>query len=224
MAEVRAVIFDMDGTFLDSRELIYQAIEHVFSGHGIHMDRVTIGKEIGKPIKAIYGALMPHWDTDDLEVAEVEHLAHHDDHMGLLKLYDGVVETLETIRSKGIKTGVFTGFNKITHDRLASFGLTNLFDTVVETSRYTAHKPDPEGLFVAMQDLAITDASQVVYVGDAISDILAGKSAHVKATIGCTHGFCSRELLEEAGADYVVDSFVEILNVLEKLERDSNGS
>lgn len=218
MADIKAVIFDMDGTLLDSREFIYRAFEDVLAVHDIKISREEIGRIIGKPVKAMYAALSPHLDTDEMEQ---RHFEHHAQNMELLRLYDGAVELLETLKKAGYKLGIFTGISQIVHERLSQFKIAEYFDTIVDTTRYTAHKPDPEGLFLAMHELGIDNPSEAVYIGDGITDMEAGNAAGVRAVIGITHGFCSEETLTEFGATHTIDSLPELLPLLATLNGET---
>lgn len=204
----------MDGTLIDSRELIVRAFEDILAEHNVEVTRQQIIETTGKPIQAMYGILAPSLDPAGLEV---KHLAHHKENIHLLKGYQDVNEVLESLQ-KEYKLGIFTGFDKTTHERLQSFGLTDYFQSVVECTMYTAHKPDPEGLLLCMDQLGVSDPVQVVYVGDGVSDIVAGKNAGVKAAIGITHGFSDRATLENAGADYVIDSLAELRPLLKEID------
>lgn len=213
MAKIKAVIFDMDGTLLDSRELIYQAMEDILALHAVQgVTREHMAELMGKPIHAMYETLAPGHDPYELEKA---HIAHHDEHMHLLRGYDGLHELLGQLKARGIALGIFTGFDKRAHDRLKAFEISSYFDSVVETTRYAKHKPDPEGLLLAMQDLKASP-EETLYVGDALTDVLAGKAAAVQKVVAVTHGFGSREVLETAGADYIIDSLGELLAIVDK--------
>lgn len=213
MTKIKAVIFDMDGTLLDSRELIYTAFEDVLADHGIKASRDEIAKVTGRPIKAMYGMLAPHLDSDELELA---HLAHHEQKLSTLRLYPDTVTVLRRIKAHGLELGIFTGFNQLTYERLNRFHLVPMFETIVDSTRYTAHKPDPEGIYVAMNDLNITNPKEIIYVGDGVADMEVGKAAGVSLTVGITHGFSSEEMLKEAGADVVIHSLLQLIPIVEK--------
>lgn len=214
---VQSAVFDMDGVLFDSREMIYQAMEDVLGECDVmgvtreHMAAVT-----GKPIAEMYRLLAPGLDADELEAA---HLAHHDDNLHLLQGFDDSIPTLEYLAEQGYKLGVFTGFNHLTYDRLDQFGIRGYFDYIVETSQYSQHKPQPEGLLLCIDKLGATP-EKTIYIGDGVSDIYAGKSAGVLSSIGITTGFGSRDTLEPAGADYIIDSFAELKGIVEELDRE----
>lgn len=205
----------MDGVLVDSRAAIYQAFEDVLAANGVTgVTRQDMDAVNGKPIHAMYAILAPEHDSHALQEA---HVQHHEKNPHLFKAYDRVAEVLDTLHKQGLKIGLFTGFDKRTYDRLAQFELTDYFDSVMECTRYTKHKPDPEGLLLCLDELGATPET-AVYIGDAVSDVLAGKAAGMRATVGVTQGFGARDALEGAGADYIIDSLGELPALLTKLE------
>lgn len=216
MAKIKAVIFDVDGTIVDSRELIYTAFEDVLGSRGIHLTRPEIAIVTGKPVQAMYGILAPNHDVVQMEI---EHLQHHEENVELLGAYPGIVEMLEALKASGLTLGLFTGFNQLVHDRLAKVGLSeSLFGSIIDNTMYTAHKPDPEGLLECMNQLGVTNPDEVVYVGDGIADMGAGKNAKVALTIGVTHGFTAADDLKNAGADVVFDSLDALPKFIQELK------
>jgi pyrophosphatase PpaX len=220
-SRIEAVVFDMDGVVLDSRELIYRAFEDTLATHGVEgVSREMINEVLGKPVYAMYELLAPHKDAYQLEK---EHIDSHNYHLDLIKPYPDAKQTLEIIRGKGMKTAIFTGFNELTFERLDQIALREFFDVVVDSTQYKEHKPSPEGLFLALKELSVSP-EQAVYIGDAVSDMLAGKAAGVRATIGITQGFGSREALEAAGADYIVNALSELPELMHKLGAASHDA
>jgi HAD superfamily hydrolase (TIGR01549 family) len=215
MPKIRAVIFDMDGTLIDSKEFICRAMEAVLSAQGIAVTRDQLATVTGRPVQAMYTELAPHLDPTTLEK---QHRHHHEQNMHLLAEYEGVHETLRRLLGRRLKLGIFTGFDRQTYDRLMQFDLTDYFESVIESTKYKKHKPEPEGLLLCMSGLDVKPEA-TIYVGDGISDILAGKAAGVTATIGITHGFGTRETLQAAGADYIIDSLGELVGVIEQIEQ-----
>lgn len=207
--KLQAVVFDVDGTIIDTRELVNKAIVDVLARRGVQVTDAQIAAVAGKPVQGMYTLLAPEHNAAELEI---EHLAHHADNLHLIQAYDHVHEVLSSLQERGYKLGIFTGFNKTTHERLAMFDLGKYFDAVVDCTMYTAHKPDPEGLFLCLQMLGV-DKGSAVYIGDGVSDALAGKAANV-TTFGITHGYADKKSLEQAGADYVVDNLLQFKRVL----------
>jgi len=214
MSKINAVVFDIDGTLINSCEFIYTAMEFALAKHDVPgVTREAMSSVIGKPIHAMYEILAPHKDS---ALLEADHRAHHADNEHLLCGYDGAAETLGKLKSVDLKIGAFTGSDRSTSKRLTDFGLLQFFDSIVENSRYTRHKPDPEGLLLCLRELQVEPA-QAIYVGDGVIDMTAGKAAGVAKTIGITHGFTPGRRLKQAGADYVVDSLPDVLKIVSRL-------
>ena len=212
MAEIEAIVFDMDGVIIDTRELISQAITDVLAARGLTTTSEQIAAVTGKPVRAMYQHFAPDYDADELTEA---HMAHHEENIHLLKSYEKVAETLQDLKNN-YKLGIFTGFNELSRSRLALLDLEHYFEVIVDTSQYVKHKPDPEGLLLCMSQLGVTP-DKTIYVGDGVTDIVAGKAAKVATVIGITQGFSTRESLVQAGADYVIDSLSDIPGIIHTL-------
>lgn len=210
---VEAVVFDMDGVLIDSREFISEAMLHALGRVGVIARAADIAAVTGKPIHVMYELLAPEHDARELEAY---HKAHHLENLHLLQSYEGVHELLGGLRHDGYKLGLFTGGDKLTYDRLEQFELTDYFDSIFDVTRYTRHKPDPEGLQLCMGELGVT-AAETVYVGDGVGDMIAGQAAAVRAVVGITHGFGSAQELGRAGATHLVDSLSELPDILQEL-------
>ncbi|SRR6266702_79519 len=201
----------MDGTLVDSREMILGAMEATLAANGAVMTREQIVAVTGKPVSAMYAALAPHLDSAELEKMHFAHQAAS----GLSKAeYENAREVLDFLRAKGLKLGVFTGFDQRALDDLQEVGLFDYFGSIVDCTRYKAHKPDPEGLLLCMQELGVVP-DETIYVGDGVGDITAGLAAGAHKTVGIAHGFTSPEKLAAAGADAVVANLFELLQYIE---------
>lgn len=211
---IKAVVFDMDGVLIDSREFITRAIEDVLAARGLSTTAEQMAAVTGKPIHAMYEVFAPELDPFELEAA---HIRHHDAHLHLLKAYEGTRQTLTGLRTAGYRLGLFTGSDlAMAQDRLNQFELTDYFDSIFGLPRYTKHKPDPEGLLLCLEELACS-AAEAVYIGDGIGDMAAGRTAGMRATIGITHGFSAAADLRTAGADYIIDSLAPLPALLTTL-------
>ena len=124
--------------------------------------------------------------------------------------YEGRHDLIQTIRGAGIQIGICTSRGRNVLPMLQHIGVSNLFGAIVHADMVQNHKPHPEPLLRVLAELGVA-ANNAVMIGDTDADIGAGKAASVAFTIGITHGVGSRELLEETGADYIVDHLSEIL-------------
>jgi pyrophosphatase PpaX len=221
---IKAVIFDSDGTLVDTRRLILEGYVRNLRSHGYgewSYDDVVIG--LGQPVYETYQNLLGgRYDLSAGEYKELE--TSHDDIQNAMveeiNAYEGLNELLHTLKMSHLKTGLFTSGNKMMINRnLGQVGLENAldsFDASVTADDDLRRKPFPDGILHLCQKLEVEPGKSIV-VGDHHFDILAGKKAGAFATIGITHGFSSRDELEKAGADYIVDNLSELENLLQLL-------
>lgn len=212
MRKVDAAIFDSDGTLLDTREYIYTAFEHSLRTHNLPIaSRDIIARQIGKPLANCYEALAP---KGDIELLCTTHHNYQVNNLQLVDSYEGIILTLETLKQNGIQIGIFSSRRAATLTAtLKHVGVYELCDAVVCPDDIEKQKPDPEGVFMVLKMLDV-EAERSVMIGDAVHDISCGKSAGVALTIGITHGFGTRDALENAGADFVVDRIPDIIPLL----------
>ena len=212
MGKIDAVIFDADGTLLDTREFIFQALERTLGAHGhVVPSRDVFTSYMGAHLVDMYAALAPDGDVAKL-VAHHREL-HDGELLYLVAAYEGLHELLKHIRRAGMKLGVCTNRGRGAEGLLKQIGIFDDFDTVVTADDVKKHKPDPEGLLQALDNIGCA-ADRAVMVGDTTADIGAGKNAGVALTIGVTHGFANEEILREAGADYIAHHLSEIPDIL----------
>jgi HAD superfamily hydrolase (TIGR01509 family) len=214
--KIRGVVFDLDGTLLDTSEHVLQAFDRVMREHGEHPKREAIIAAIGPPLLACYERLLPSHDAT--KAAHRHHeVQQTEEFLELIQEYVGMRQTLAELRESGMKTAVFTNRWRKGVDLLfKELGLGPEFDIVVSPDELKNGKPHPEGLLrIAKElDLAVRDLAMV---GDLPLDIQVGKNAGAGLTIGITHGFGTREELAAAGADYIVDSLSELASIVTRM-------
>jgi HAD superfamily hydrolase (TIGR01509 family) len=208
---IDAVIFDADGTILDTRELIFQAMQHVLHEHGYDMpERSALVAFGGRPTEETYAHFAPHHDSAQLSLKQ---RIFQMEHLDLFAAYEGLEELLAQLKQMGCKIGICTSRRKNIIDFLEHLDIKHHFDAIMHADLVTNYKPHPEGLLKLLQQMQV-EPSRAVMVGDTDADIGAGKAAGVAFTIGITHGIGTREMLEESGADHIVDHLNDILPLL----------
>ena len=192
---VPAVLFDLDGTLIDSIELILNSARYAFAKLGREAptdEEWSAG--IGIPLFTMFG----RYARDDADRAALiaayreYQLEHHD---RLVRCYDEVVDTVTALRSRGHEIAIVTSKSEYLALRaLALVGLARHMDTVVGCDATTRHKPDPEPVRLALQRLGRTP-EEAVFVGDSVHDLLAGNAAGVR-TFAALWGAFKRQDLE----------------------------
>ena len=212
MADIRVVVFDIDGTLIDTREFILQAYQHTIQKHGYPVPaRATIAALIGHKIEECYAVLVPGVETAPLVA---DHALFQAGNINLTHAYDGAREVIDAIKNRGLKIVLWTGRKEHIQTVLSHCGFDqDEFAAVVDAQMVEHGKPDPEGLLLG---LGIADLlpEQAIMVGDAVVDIEAGRHGGVAATIAVTHGFGTRDALIGADPDYMVNSLPELLPII----------
>ncbi len=194
-------LFDLDGTLIDSIELILRSYRHTMRAHRGYEPPDDVWMEgLGTPLWVQFRL----WSDDESEIkAMVEtyreyNLAHHDE---LVRPYDGVVEQVRRLAAGGKTLGLVT--SKMRGGALRGLrvaGLEDAFDVVVGSDDVSQPKPHPEPVLIALAQ-AGKQASDAVFIGDSRHDIECGRAAGVK-TAAVLWGPFDREHLEDLDPDY----------------------
>lgn len=198
-----ALLFDLDGTLIDSIELIMTSMRHAFAGHP---GRAPTDEEwralIGRPLADSFREFVREEpDVERLIGRYREHqLLHHD---RLVRPYSGVIEAIRGFADAGHPMALVTSkADWLATRALVHVGLDAVIPVVVGCDSCTRHKPHPEPVERALAILRVAPAD-AMFVGDSPHDIEAGRAAGVH-TIGVTWGACSRDEMARAGADEVI--------------------
>jgi pyrophosphatase PpaX len=192
-----AVLFDLDGTLIDSIELILASMRHAFEkcGGDAPSDAEWL-TGVGTPLRAMFEC----YASDDAETERLieayrEHqLIHHD---RLIRCYDEIVDMLSGLASAGHPMAVVTSKSEVLARRgLEHAGIYDFFQTIVGLDSSARHKPHPEPVLTALHRLGYAP-SESVFVGDSVHDIEAGNAAGV-LSVAALWGPFTREQLAKA--------------------------
>lgn len=199
ISTISTVLFDWDGTIVDSAHLGLAAYKQAFAEMNIDFCEQTYEANYSPNWHAVYEALgLP---ADQWDHADSLWRSHYDQQ--LPELLEGAANTLHTLRERGYRLGVVTSGN---HDRvlreLAHFGLTDIFETLVCHEHITQRKPHPEGLQIALRNLS-AKPEEAAYVGDAPEDIQMGKGSGVLTVAVLSNYPCGKRLLSSGPDIYL---------------------
>src|SRR5512139_3657317 len=182
----RAVLFDLDGTLIDSIPLIVASMRHAFDGHPHPPSVAEWVALVGTPLDT----MIRRWAVDEADVARLkerykEHQwAHHD---AMVRAFPGVPGMLERLGGRGVRMAVVTSKLERSARRSLEFvGLLRHFELVVGLEATLRHKPDPEPVLHAVRHLGAA-APGAAFVGDSPHDVEAGNAAGV-ATVATLWG------------------------------------
>jgi pyrophosphatase PpaX len=206
------VLFDLDGTVVDSGSIILASMRHA--------TREVLGREysdeellrtVGGPgLEAQMQTIDPERADELVDVYRAHNLPLHDG----LQACAGMEAVLRRLHSEGRRLGVVTAKRRDTAElAFATVPLGHLFEVVVGGDETERHKPDPEPLLLGAERLG-ADPAQTAYVGDSPFDVLAAKAAGMHAVAVTWGRIHDRAKLEAAAPDAIVDTAEELLAVL----------
>ena len=211
-----AVLFDLDGTLIDTVELLLDSVRHAFRGHP---GRVPTEAEwvagIGTPLAT---QLRPYAADDAQLAALVEgyrgyQREHHD---RLTRPFPGVLETVATLRARGHPLAIVTSKgDEIAHRSLKHVGLLPSMDAVIGCDSCSRHKPEPEPVLVALERLGYAP-DEALFVGDSPHDMASGRAAGV-VTVAALWGPFTREMLAPTAPDFYIERITDLPALVERL-------
>ncbi|PYS24641.1 MAG: hypothetical protein DMF72_04185 [Acidobacteria bacterium] len=206
LVSITTLLFDWDGTLVDSAHLGFAAYEKAFAELNFVFSKEAYEANYSPNWYAVYEALgLP---KEKWEKADELWRRHYGTQTA--ELVEGAGDVLMELRRRGYRLGVVTSGNE---DRVCQeieeASLPEIFEVVICAEHITNKKPHPEGLEIALDRLGGT-AEETAYVGDAPEDILMGKNANV-LTIGVRSNYPCSERVIEAGPAIFIDSISDLV-------------
>ena len=206
---INTVLFDLDGTIIDTNELIIQSFLHTFEG--ITQEPVTrehIIPNMGRPLVEQMQYFSGRTEVEDLvQKYRAFNVGRHDE---LVTEFPGVRKTIARLHAGGIKLGIVTSKVRMTSLMgLKLCGLSEFFQTIVSVDDVQKAKPDPEGIRKAMQALG-SSTEHTLMVGDSHYDIEAAHNAGVQSA-GVAWSMKGIEYLKSYKPTYIIDDIRELL-------------
>lgn len=208
---ISAVLFDLDGTLIDTNNLIIQSFKHTYKKH---LNREIDEKEIimcfGEPLLDTLARYDRENAHEMIETYREHNEAIHDE---LAKEIVGANVTLNELKALGIKVGVVTSKRRQLAERgLNLFKLFDVMDVIVTPEDTSKHKPDAEPVLKACEKLSVIP-SETIMVGDSHFDILCGKNAGAKSCLVKYSALPLDKLLIH-NPDYIIDEIGDILKII----------
>lgn len=212
---IKAIVFDVDGVLIDSNNIIVEAYQKTAEKLGL---RIPSSREIvdlmGRPLAEIVRTL---WAKSDAKLYTEEYRSLFMDETLVIPAIEDAVKAVSVMRESGLRFGVLSGKMRFfikKHLREAGFDI-KWFDTIVSFETTRKHKPHPEPLLYAVNQLGVK-TEETVYVGDSISDYECAKNAQVTYFAVLT-GSLKREDLEKLGVRNIINSVADLPEHLTKI-------
>ncbi len=210
-----AVIFDLDGTLTDTLADLRNSVNFALSQFGFpERSPEEIRSFVGNGVKRLVFLSVPENTPEDVSEKCLTVFKEHYAANSLVetKPYDGITDMLKKLKDNNIKTAVVTNKMHSAASDIVEFFFGDLIDVTVGQVDGMAQKPEPDGIYKAIEFLGISKES-TVYVGDSEVDCITAKNAGIPC-IGVTWGFRDRDVLISNGADYTADTPSEIFDYI----------
>lgn len=206
---IQAILFDIDGTLLDTHELVLRSFEHTLTTHQIPpLTREELMKVIGPGAKIVYAEIAPNHDS---QILFDTHRKFQAENTHLSKPFTKTVSTLQELKKRNIKMSAITTRSSMSSVKtLKEAGIFHFFDTVLSFEDVKRPKPHPEGLLTALSYMKIKPENAAM-VGDTEIDIQAGRAAGTK-TVGITTGMRGKNIAA-GNPDFVINNIAELLTL-----------
>jgi phosphoglycolate phosphatase len=211
----KAILFDLDGTLVDTVSDLANAMNFALQSFGQPAHSVEACKQmIGSGVKKFAQRALAQ-DSQNLqdEVLSVMRARYHDKCLEHSRLYDGVFDTVKKLRDQRLRLAVVTNKDQTDAERIVEhfFGA-DTFECVVGVVGNMPVKPDTTGTMKIVESMGLR-CEDFLFVGDAEVDVRTAASAKIRS-VGASWGFRGRDELVEAKADIIIDSPVEILDLV----------
>ena len=220
---IKLVVLDMAGTTVNDTFSVHDAMIKAFQDHDLVIDRKIASNVLAvpKPI-GIEGILVNNFEIKAAQLVENIHDSFKFHMNSYYKKSDLVAETKDTekffsfLKERNIKIVLDTGFSKETADLIIDrLQWHSVIDGLVCSDDPSIGRPKPDMIHKAMQISGVKDSKHVMKVGDTPNDMLQGKNANCRWTIGIISGAFTTIDLLNSGADFIVDYPFEIIKIKE---------
>lgn len=212
----QAVLYDFDGTLVDTVPMILKCFHYAFTKVvGKKEDEAFLLSTIGLPLVQAFSHYAPSVQEELIE-------AYQEENSRILatdvKLFDGIIEGLTFVGNRGVLQAVVTSKRRETAlFTMRQFRMEPYFDLLIAREDTSIHKPDPEPIYEAMRRLSITDHSKVLFVGDSIHDLRCANRAGVDcAMVNWT--YMPRDEISAENPTYWISKLSDISCILSNAE------
>lgn len=214
------IIFDLDGTLINTIDDLGQACNHALSACGYPTHKIEdYPRLVGNGINKLIERALPEEHRNEETVMQLRafFVPYYDEHnCDLTHPYDGITALLETLKQQGHTLAVASNKYQAATEKIVEKLFPGIFDVVLGERENVARKPDPQIVWDILEAIgrkgeeAIEDA---LYIGDSLVDAETAKAAKLPF-VACTWGFCTREQLMTAQAHLMADHPKEILTII----------
>ena len=211
------LIFDLDGTLINTIDDLGQACNHALSACGFPTHKIEdYPRLVGNGINKLIERALPEEHRNEATVLRLREyfVPFYDQHnCDLTRPYDGIPELLQTLKAAGHTLTVASNKYQAATEKIVAHFFPNTFDVVLGEREGIPRKPDPQIVWDILASLpsTINHKPSTLYVGDSLVDAATAKAANLPF-VACTWGFCTKEQLLTVTPDHMVNHPSEIIN------------
>lgn len=219
--KIKGVLFDLDGTLVNTTPLILESFRHTFRQFGMPVPSDSeLVAGFGLPMRTAVTAYMPDEMADEFcDAYRAYQRTRHDE---LIQGIDGVAETLSALKQSSIKMAVVTSKKRPAAIRdLGCYDLVKYFDTIIACDDCAENKPLPGPSLMALKRLGLTGADCIA-VGDSPYDLQSARAAGCQTAAVRYTSFDWNFILNEGKPDYVLNKMTDLLTLIDTLNKQED--
>ena len=213
------IIFDLDGTLINTIDDLGQACNHALAACGFPTHKIEdYPRLVGNGINKLIERALPEEYRNEATVLRLREyfVPYYDAHnCDLTRPYEGIPALLQALKAQGHTLAVASNKYQAATEKIVAQLFPDTFDVVLGERDGVARKPHPQIVYDILLDRS--DKSETLYIGDSLVDAETAQAAGVKLVL-CTWGFCTEEQLMTANPDYMVHHPAEILPIIEQID------
>lgn len=215
MKNVRAVVFDLDGTLLNTLNNITAAVNHTLTAYGMpSRTPAEVRGFVGNGVVSLIARAVPvGTDADTTARVLADFRVYYADHtLDLTAPYDGILPMLDCLKEHGVAMAIVSNKPDVSVERLCEKFFANHITVALGDSPDRPRKPAPDGTLAALAQLGVS-AEEAVFVGDGDADVLTARNAGMPC-VGVTWGFRDADDLRAAGATVLADTPAQVAEII----------
>lgn len=203
---IRYVVFDLDGTLLNTLDDLFLSVNKILSDHGYKTrSKNEVRSYLGNGVRALLNLALPEEERFRTDELLPEFKAYYDLHKeDNTAPYAGVKEAVAEIKKAGVKCAIVSNKFDAAVQELKNVTFSGLIDFACGEREGVKPKPAPDGVFLAMNELG-ADPAETVYVGDSEVDLATAENTGLKC-VAVSWGFRDRDELVKRGAKNIADT------------------
>ena len=212
------IIFDLDGTLINTIDDLGQACNHALAACGFPTHKIEdYPRLVGNGINRLIERALPEEHRNEQTVLRLREffVPFYDEHnCDLTRPYDGIPELLHTLKAEGHYLAVASNKYQAATEKIVAQLFPGIFDIVLGERENIPRKPDPQIVWDILSTLNTKPSTtNCLYIGDSLVDAETAQAANLPF-VACTWGFCTKEQLATANPNYMINHPLELINIL----------